>query len=50
VAPLKGLVASGQFTPVRRRPAPTLDDMSRHTGVETQEKIGNVVITLPVTG
>lgn len=47
---VKGLVESGQFTPVRRRPARTLDDIVDTYRVETQQKVGNVVITLPGTG
>jgi hypothetical protein len=47
---VKGLVESGQFTPVRRRQARTLDDIVETYRVETQQKVGNVVITLPVTG
>jgi hypothetical protein len=47
---LDGLVESGQFTAVRRRPVRTLDDIVETYRVETQQKVGNVVITLPATG
>jgi hypothetical protein len=47
---VKGLVESGQFTAVRRRQARTLDDIVETYRVETQQKVGDVVITLPATG
>jgi hypothetical protein len=49
VVDVKGLVESGQFTPVRRRQARTLDNIVETYRVETQQKVGNVVITLPAT-
>jgi hypothetical protein len=47
---VKGLVESGHFTAVRRRQACTLDDTVETYRVETQQKVGDVVITLPATG
>jgi hypothetical protein len=43
-------VTDGEIFGIGRRPALTLDDIVETCRVETQQKIGNVVITLPVTG
>ena len=43
---LKGLVESGQFTPVVDRTYPLKDVVEAYRYVETQQKVGNVVITV----
>jgi NADPH:quinone reductase-like Zn-dependent oxidoreductase len=43
---LKGLVESGQFRPVVDRTYPLQEIVEAYRYVETQQKIGNVVITI----
>jgi NADPH:quinone reductase-like Zn-dependent oxidoreductase len=43
---LKGLVESGQFTPVVDRTYPLTEVVNAYKYVETQQKVGNVVITV----
>ena len=43
---LKGLIESGQFTPVVDRTYPLEEIVDAYRYVETQQKIGNVVITI----
>ena len=47
---LKGLIESAQFTPVVDRTYPLTDVVKAYRYVETQQKIGNVVITVDETG
>jgi NADPH:quinone reductase-like Zn-dependent oxidoreductase len=47
---LKGLIESGQFTPVLDRTYPLEDIVKAYRHVETQQKIGNVVITVAREG
>jgi NADPH:quinone reductase-like Zn-dependent oxidoreductase len=46
----KGLVESGQFTPVVDRTYPLEEIVEAYRYVETQQKIGNVVITVTGNG
>lgn len=43
---LKALVESGQFTPVVDRTYPLEEFVDAYRYVETQQKVGNVVITV----
>ena len=43
---LRGLIESGQFTPVIDRSYPMEDIVEAYTYVETQQKVGNVVIAV----
>jgi NADPH:quinone reductase-like Zn-dependent oxidoreductase len=43
---LKGLIESGNFTPVIDRTYPLEDIVEAYRYVETQQKLGNVVITV----
>jgi NADPH:quinone reductase-like Zn-dependent oxidoreductase len=47
---LKGLIESGQFTPVIDRTYDLSDVVEAYRYVETQQKTGNVVITIAAQG